>query len=105
MKIFVTRKIPSRGIEMLSAKGHTVAMNPEERVLDKVELVALLKADRYDAVLCLLTDKIDAEVLDAVGPQCRIFANYAVGFDNIDLAAAKTRGITVANTPDVLTQT
>ncbi len=105
MKVFITRKIPSRGIELLSAKGYTVAVNPEERVLAKNELVALLRADRYDAVLCLLTDKIDAEVFDAAGPQCKLFANYAVGFDNIDMRAAGERNIMVTNTPDVLTQT
>ncbi len=104
MKIFVTRKIPSRGIETLSAKGHIVAVNPEDRVLAKSELIAFLKDDRYDAVLCLLTDKIDAEVLDAAGPQCKVFANYAVGFDNIDMKAAGERNIMVTNTPDVLTQ-
>ncbi len=105
MKIFVTRKIPSRGIEMLSAKGHTVVMNPEDRALAHNELIAVLKADRYDAVLSMLTDKIDAEVFDAAGPQCKIFANYAVGFDNIDMKAAGERNIMVTNTPDVLTQT
>ncbi len=105
MKVFVTRKIPSRGIEMLSTKGYTVAMNPDDRVLAKDELIAFLKAERYDAVLCLLTDKIDAEVLDAAGPQCKIFANFAVGFDNIDVPAAKARNITITNTPDVLTKT
>ena len=65
MNVFITRKIPSRGIELLSAKGYTVALNPEDRVLTKEELIAFLKGDRYDAVLCLLTDTIDAEVLDA----------------------------------------
>lgn len=106
MKVFITRKIPSRGIEMLSARGYTVAMNPEDRVLDKIELVALLKADQYDAVLCLLTDKIDVEVLDAARASgVKIFANYAAGFDNIDLTAAGERGIMVTNTPEVLTQT
>lgn len=105
MKVFITRKIPSRGIEMLSAKGHTVAVNPEDRMLDKIELLAFLKADHYDAVLSMLTDKIDAEVLDAAGKQCKIFANFAVGFDNIDVKVAAERGIAVTNTPDVLTQT
>lgn len=105
MKIFITRKIPSRGIEMLSAKGYTVAMNPEDRSLSKDELIAILKADRYDAVLSMLTDKIDAEVLDAAKKSgVRIFANYAVGFDNIDMKAAGERNIMVTNTPDVLTQ-
>ena len=103
MKIFVTRKIPDRGIVLLKEKGYDVVVSPYDGVLAKEELVAELKKDRYDAVLCLLTDKIDADVLDAAGTQCKIFANYAVGYDNIDIKAAKERGIMVTNTPGVLT--
>ena len=77
-------------------------INPQDRALSRSELVAALTADRYDAVICLLTDKIDSEVMDAAGPQCKIFANYAVGFDNIDLEATKARGIMVTNTSGVL---
>ena len=102
MNIYITRKIPNRGAEMLHEKGYEVTVNPDSRVLTKTELIAALRAKPYDAVLCLLTDKIDAEVLDAAGKQCKIFANYAVGFDNIDLKAAAERGIAVANTPGVL---
>ncbi len=105
MKIFVTRKIPNRGPDMLRAKGYEVVVSPHDRVLTKAELIEFLKKDRYDAVLSLLTDKIDAEVLDAAGKQCKIFANMAVGFDNIDVKAARERGIMVTNTPEVLTQT
>lgn len=106
MKVFITRKIPSRGIDMLSDKGYTVAVNPEDRVLAKEELIAYLKQDRYDAVLSMLADKIDAEVLDAAkAAGVKIFANYAVGFDNIDVKAAQERGIMVTNTPEVLTET
>jgi len=78
-------------------------VSPLARVLAKEELVNYLKDGQYDAVLCLLTDKIDAEVFDAAGKQCKIFANYAVGFDNIDVKAAQERGIAVTNTPGVLT--
>jgi glyoxylate reductase len=55
-----------------------------------------------DALICVLTDKIDGEVMDA-GPSLKVIANIAVGFDNIDIAAARERGIIVTNTPDVLT--
>lgn len=103
MKIFVTRQIPDRGIHLLREKGHTVIISPLDRVLTKGELIQYLQQDRYDAVLCLLTDKIDADVLDATGKQCKIFANYAVGFDNVDVKAAAERGIVVTNTPGVLT--
>jgi len=97
--------IPDKGINLLKGKGYEVVINPEDRVLSKTELIGALQADQYDAVLCLLTDKIDEEIFAAAGPQCKIFANYAVGFDNIDLEAAKTHGLAVTNTPGVLTNT
>lgn len=56
-------------------------------------------------ILTLLTSTVDAHLLDAAGPQLRIVANYGVGVDNVDLAAARERGVLVANTPDVLTET
>ena len=105
MRIFITRNIPSQGIEMLNAKGYEVVVSPHDRVLAREELIASLKADQYDAVLCLLTDKIDGDVLDAAGKQCKVFANYAVGFDNIDMKAAQERGMMITNTPGVLTNT
>ena len=88
----------------MKSKGFEVDVSPKDGVLSKEELIAALRAKPYDAVLCLLTDKIDAEVFDAA-PSAKIFANYAVGFNNIDLDAAKARGVTVSNTPDVLTET
>ena len=56
-----------------------------------------------DGLLCLLTDKIDVEVIDAAGSQLKVISNFAVGFDNIDVKAATARKIPVGNTPDVLT--
>jgi len=105
MKIYITRKIPEAGIKMLQNKGYEIGINPEDKVLTKEELLTALKGKNYDAVLCLLTDKIDDEVFSAAGSQCKIFANYAVGLDNIDLSAAKKRGIMITNTPGVLTET
>lgn len=104
MRIFITRNIPDQGINFLKEKGYEVAVSPHDRVLVKDELIAVLKANQYNAVLCLLTDKIDADVLDAAHASgVKIFANYAVGFDNIDLKAAAEKGIMVTNTPGVLT--
>lgn len=103
MKVFITRPIPDHGTDLLKEKGYEVVVSPHDRVLTKEELIAELHKGRYDAVLCLLTDKIDAEVLDAAGKQCKIFANYAAGFDNVDVKAAQERGILVTNTPGVLT--
>lgn len=103
-KIFVTRKIPSVGIESLKEKGHHVVVSEKDGVLTREELLSALKADQYDAVLCLLTDKIDSEVYDAA-PNAKIFANYAVGYNNLDVPAAKERSVVVTNTPGVLTDT
>lgn len=103
MKILITHEIPDRGITMLKSKGYEVAVG---NAFNKQELIAELGKDRYDAVLCLLTDKIDADVLDAAKQSgVKILANYAVGFDNVDLKAAVARGIMITNTPGVLTDT
>ncbi|MFA5083896.1 MAG: D-glycerate dehydrogenase [Candidatus Paceibacterota bacterium] len=105
MKIYITRQIPEAGIKKLQEKGYELTINPEDRVLSKAELIAVLQGKNYDAVLCLLTDKIDDEVMAAAGSQTKIFANYAVGVDNIDLPAAQKRGVMISNTPGVLTET
>ncbi|OGF64562.1 D-glycerate dehydrogenase [Candidatus Giovannonibacteria bacterium RIFCSPHIGHO2_01_FULL_45_24] len=103
-KIFVTRKILEAGIKKLQNAGYEVEVNPEDRVLTKDELIKQVKQVKPDAVLALLTDKLDAEVFEAAAG-VKIFANMAVGFDNVDVAAAKKAGIMVANTPGVLTDT
>jgi len=104
MKIYVTRKIPESGIALLTEKSYEIDISEKDGVLTKEELTAALKTKPYDAVLCLLTDTIDADVF-AAAPQAKIFANYAVGFNNIDVAEAKRRGVVITNTPDVLTDT
>ncbi|MEK7575825.1 MAG: D-glycerate dehydrogenase [Patescibacteria group bacterium] len=104
MKVYVTRKIPEAGIKKLKDKGYEVDINPEDKVLSKKELIKVLKKKPYDAVLCLLTDKIDGEIFGAV-PSAKIFANYAVGFDNINLKDAKEKNVVITNTPGVLTET
>ncbi len=99
--IFVTRRIPQAGIDLLKEKCRAVEVNPDDRVLSRTELMEKIKS--RDGVLCLLTDKVDGEVMDAAGSSCRIFANYAVGYDNIDVEAARKRSIRITNTPGVLT--
>lgn len=101
-KIFVTRKIPEAGIDLLKKAGHEVEVSSKDGVLTHDELLASLKDKNYDAVLCLLTDKIDSSVFDA-SPNTKIFANYAVGYDNVDMAEAKKRNLIITNTPGVLT--
>lgn len=102
--IYVTRKIPEVGLAMLREKGFTIEVSDKDGVLTQEELLTALKQKPYDGVLCLLTDTINATVFDAV-PSAKIFANYAVGFNNIDIAEAKKRGITITNTPGALTNT
>ena len=103
-KIYITRMVPESGIKILKDKGFEVVINPEDKVLTKEELMNNLRGQNYDALFCLLTDKIDAEVMDSFGPQLKIIANMAVGFDNINIEEARKRGIMVTNTPDVLTE-
>ncbi|MCD5381952.1 MAG: D-glycerate dehydrogenase [Candidatus Pacebacteria bacterium] len=102
--VFVTRKIPDIGINLLRAAGHEVDVSQKDGVLTRDELLTALDTKPYDAVLSLLTDTIDGDVFDAA-PSAKIFANYAVGYNNIDLDAARERGVTITNTPGVLTDT
>ena len=99
-RIFLTRELPPASMQRLREQS-TLTMNPDDRVLDKSELMAGL-AD-VDGLLCLLTDAIDDEVL-AANPSLKVVANFAVGFNNIDVAAATRRRIPVTNTPGVLTE-
>jgi len=102
LKIFVTQRIPQAGLEILHRAYPDFQINAEEHVLTRRELQEKVKG--ADALLSLLTDKIDAEILDAAGPQLKIVANMAVGYDNIDLKAATLRRVMVTNTPGVLTE-
>lgn len=99
--VCVTRRIPDPGLALLREHCDPLDINAEDRVLARAELLEMVQG--RDGVLCLLTDTIDAEVFDAAGSQCKVFANYAVGYDNMDVAAATSRGIAVTNTPGVLT--
>lgn len=101
LRIAVTRMIPEPGVSMARAIAGDFLINEDDRVLTREELLRFVAG--RDGVLCLLTDTIDAEVFEAAGPQCKVFANYAVGYNNIDVAEATRRGIAVSNTPGVLT--
>jgi len=96
MKIFVTRKIPGEHLEKLKEEGHEVVVSEFNRHLTGEELVERVKG--VDAILSLLTDRIDGDLMDAAGPQLKVISNYAVGFDNIDVKGATDRGIVVTNT-------
>jgi glyoxylate reductase len=95
--VFITRRIPSEGIELLEEQGYTVKIYGKDQAITRSELLKQVKG--VDALLPLLTDKIDEEVIQAAGPSLKIIANYAVGFDNIDLEAAKKYNLPVTNAP------
>lgn len=102
MKVFITRRIPEVGIRLLKQKKYNVKVSPLDRVLSQDEVIKMGRGS--DALLSLLTDTIDVRVMDGIGKQLKIIANYAVGYNNIDVKAAKERGIIVTNTPGVLTE-
>lgn len=96
--IYITRRIPEAGLKLLEEKGITYDMGTDCLPPCKKDIIKKLKKKPYDAVLSFLTDTIDKEVMDAC-PTAKIFANYSVGFNNIDLEEAKKRGIEASNTP------
>ena len=99
MKIFVTRRIPEPGLELLR-KHHEIEVNPHNRVLTKEEIIKGMQGK--EGLLCLLTDTIDEDVISSE-PKLKMIASYAVGYNNIDVKAATKLGIPVSNTPGVLT--
>jgi glyoxylate reductase len=101
-RIFVTRIIPEQGLEMIRREcGVDIWLDP----LPPSYETLTQKAKGFDGLLCLLTDPIDANLMDAIGPQLKVISQMAVGFDNIDIAAATARRVPVGNTPGVLTET
>ena len=98
-KVFVTRRLPGDALDRL-AERHDVAVWEEGRPLEPQELRERTRG--IEGLLTLLSERVDADLLSA-SPGLRAISNYAVGTDNVDLAAATARGIPVGNTPDVLT--
>jgi len=101
-RVFVTRVIPDEGLALVRDACDTDVW-VEDVPPPRDELVRRIAG--CDGVLTLLTDRVDDEFLDAAGPQLRVVSNYAVGYDNIDVAACARRGVAVGNTPGVLTET
>jgi len=101
-KVYVTRRIPDSGLRKLQAKCE-VKVHEGELPPTREELLANVRG--IDGLLSLLTDKIDAGIMDAAGGQLKVISNYAVGYNNIDVKAANERGIAIGNTPGVLTET
>ena len=101
-RVFVARRIPDEGLGPVLDRCEADVW-PAELPPPRAEL--LRRVAGCDGILTLLTDRVDGELLDAVGPQLRVVSNYAVGFDNVDVGACTVRGIPVGNTPGVLTET
>lgn len=97
--MFVTRDLHQSAVDRLRVE-HDVHVWPEARPPSPAELRE--QTGEAEGLLCTLSDRVDAELLDAC-PRLRVIANYAVGYDNIDVPAANARGVRVGNTPDVLT--
>lgn len=100
-KIFVTRLIPDLGLSLIKKHFPTLEVwthdlpVPREQLLEKVR--------GADGLLCLLTERIDAELMDAIGSQVKVISSMSVGVDHVDLVEATKRGIPIGNTPGVLT--
>lgn len=101
-RVFVTRVIPEKGLEMLRQEAE---IDLWQEPLPPPYSALVERTRGKDAVLSLLTDRVDATLMDSAGPQLKVISQMAVGFDNIDLEAATARGIPVGNTPGVLTDT
>jgi glyoxylate reductase len=99
-RILITREILPRGWDILREAGYEVVQPPS--IWDRDTLAA--HAPQFDAILCQLRDTIDERVLQASQPRCRIFSTCAVGYDNIDISAARSLGIILTHTPGVLTE-
>jgi lactate dehydrogenase-like 2-hydroxyacid dehydrogenase len=101
-KVFVARRIPSDGLDLVTDACDAVVW-PDELPPPREELLRAVEG--CDGVLTLLTDRVDGEFLDRAGSQLKVVSNYAVGFDNVDVEACTRRGVAVGNTPGVLTET
>lgn len=100
-KIVVTGKIPNAGLEVLRNAGLDPQAWSQDVAMTREEL--LKQVQGAEILVTLLTEKVDSELLDAAGSQLKAVCNVAVGYNNIDVAACKARGVTVTNTPGVLT--
>lgn len=99
--VLITYRLPKAAVSLLRAAGHTVTMREQETLISPDELRHAVQT--YDGIIALLTDHFSAEMIAAAGPQLKVIANYAVGYDNIDVPAAMAKGIHITNTPDALT--
>jgi glyoxylate reductase len=102
-RVLVTRRLPPGGLDPLVEAGHELLEPADAQAFLHDELVHMVP--EVDAIVCLLTDRIDADVLAAGSPRLKVVANVAVGYDNVDLDAAAEHDVLVCNTPGVLDET
>jgi glyoxylate reductase len=100
--VLVTRRLPQPAMDRIAERCH-ITLHEGENAMPRDRLLAEVAGEL--GAVTLLTDRVDDEFLDAAGEQLVIVANYAVGFDNIDVPACTSRGVLCSNTPDVLTET
>jgi len=101
--VFITRPVPQKGLDMILNDSNVKAEIWDDD-LPPPRNVLLEKVKGIDGLYCLITERIDEELLEAVGPQLKVVSQMAVGYDNIDVAACTRRGIPLGNTPGVLTE-
>ncbi|MEW6026130.1 MAG: D-glycerate dehydrogenase [Planctomycetota bacterium] len=99
--VYLTRRIPQEGIDILRRQGYKLLINPLDKPVPRQTLLG--EVSNADALLCMLADRIDRRVIDA-GKRLKVISAYAVGIDNIDVSYATKKGIIVTNTPGVLTE-
>ncbi|KAK7093334.1 glyoxylate reductase/hydroxypyruvate reductase-like [Littorina saxatilis] len=102
-KVYVTRRIPKPGPAFLKKNDCELTFWDSDDAIPHADLVNNIGENKYDALLCMLTDQVDAAVMDAAGPQLQVIASMSVGYEHIDLDACKERNIKVTNTPNVST--
>src|SRR5690554_5667490 len=100
-QVVVTGRIPRAALDALTSAGHQVDAWEESGPIPRDTLLERVRGAQ--AVVTLVTERVDAELLDAAGDGLRVVANVAVGYDNVDVAACRERGVVVTNTPGVLT--
>ncbi len=101
-RVFVARRIPEAGLASIRDTCEALVWE-DELPPSRADLLAGVAG--RDGILTLLTDRVDSELLDVAGPRLRVVSNYAVGYDNVDVAACTARGVAVGNTPGALTET
>jgi glyoxylate reductase len=101
--IFITRRVPRIGIKLLQDAGFNVKVHDSDLPIERGEVLEHLRKNNYQALLTTLADKVNDELLDAT-PTLKVVANFAVGYDNIDLPACTKRNVLVSNTPGVLSE-